>query len=139
MAEVKIRFDANQDYQIRAVESVVRLFEGIERQNIDEFSLTSRPEEDDKDTVPNLDELEEINTALIKENFDNVRSANNFKVLPELSPENDGETLLCTPESSDYYSYPEFTINMETGTGKTYVYLRTIFSLYKEWRMLSGP
>ena len=72
MAEVKIRFDANQDYQIRAVESVVRLFEGIERQNIDEFSLTSRPEEDDKDTIPNLDELEEINTALIKENFDNV-------------------------------------------------------------------
>lgn len=136
MAEVKIQFDANQDYQIRAVESVVRLFEGMERQNIDEFSLTSRPEEDDKDTIPNLDELEEINTALIKENFDNVRSANNLTVLPDLSPENDGETLLCTAESSDYYSYPEFTINMETGTGKTYVYLRTIFSLYKEygWR-----
>lgn len=119
---VKIKFDSNQDYQIRAVESVVKLFEGMNRQDTDiEFRLES--EESDKDTIPNMDELDEISTDLIKENFDTIRGENGLKVLPELSPENDGATLLCTPQSSDYYSYPEFTINMETGTGKTYVYL----------------
>lgn len=132
---VKIKFDSNQDYQIRAVESVVKLFEGMDRQDTDiEFRLES--EESDKDTIPNMDELDEISTDLIQENFDTIRHENGLKVLPELSPENDGPTLLCSPQSSDYYSYPEFTINMETGTGKTYFYLRTIYSLYKEygWR-----
>ena len=138
MASVKIKFDSNQDYQIRAVDSVVKLFEGMNRQEIiyDETSWWNQSEDEDKDTVPNIDELDEISTDLIKENFDTIRHENGLKVLPELAPENDGETLLCTPQSSDYYSYPEFTINMETGTGKTYVYLRTIYSLYKEygWR-----
>lgn len=132
---VKIKFDSNQDYQIRAVESVVKLFEGMERQEIDsdDFSLAY---DENKDTVANLDELDEISNELIKENFDSVRKENGLKVLPSLSPENDGETLLCSLQSSDFYSYPEFTINMETGTGKTYVYLRMIYSLYKEygWR-----
>ena len=135
---VKIKFDSNQDYQIRAVESVVKLFEGMDRQEIvnDEAAWWNQSEDVDKDCVPNMDELDEISTDLIQENFDAIRHENGLKVLPELSPENDGETLLCTPQSSDYYSYPEFTINMETGTGKTYVYLRTIYSLYKEygWR-----
>ena len=135
---VKIKFDSNQDYQIRAVESVVKLFEGMDRQEIvnDETAWWNQSEDVDKDCVPNMDELDEISTDLIQENFDAIRHENGLKVLPELSPENDGETLLCTPQSSDYYSYPEFTINMETGTGKTYVYLRTIYSLYKEygWR-----
>ncbi len=31
------------------------------------------------------------------------------------------------------YDFPNFSIEMETGTGKTYVYLRTIFELYKKY------
>lgn len=138
MASVKIKFDSNQDYQIRAVDSVVKLFEGMDRQEFvtDDLAWWNESEEADKDTVPNMDELDEISTDLIQENLDTIRHENGLKVLPELAPENDGATLLCTTQSSDYYSYPEFTINMETGTGKTYVYLRTIYSLYKEygWR-----
>lgn len=62
---VKIKFDSNQDYQIRAVESVVKLFEGMDRQDTDiEFRLES--EESDKDTIPNMDELDEISTDLIQ-------------------------------------------------------------------------
>lgn len=29
--------------------------------------------------------------------------------------------------------FPEFTVEMETGTGKTYVYLRTIFEMHKQY------
>lgn len=35
-----------------------------------------------------------------------------------LSPENDGETLTSSISNNDSFSYPQFTINMETGTGK---------------------
>ena len=32
-----------------------------------------------------------------------------------------------------YYKFPNFSIEMETGTGKTYVYLRTIFELNQKY------
>jgi type III restriction enzyme len=35
--------------------------------------------------------------------------------------------------SDNSWSYPSFTIEMETGTGKTYVYLRTIYELRKKY------
>jgi type III restriction enzyme len=38
--------------------------------------------------------------------------------------------LITEPYSSDD---PDFTIEMETGTGKTYVYLRTIFELHRRY------
>lgn len=38
------------------------------------------------------------------------------------------------PQTSEHDNkYPEFDINMETGTGKTYVYLKTIFELKKKY------
>ena len=33
--------------------------------------------------------------------------------------------------SNDSWRYPSFTVEMETGTGKTYVYLQTIMELRK--------
>lgn len=38
---------------------------------------------------------------------------------------------LIMPE--DVYSFPNYSVEMETGTGKTYVYLRTIFELNKTY------
>jgi type III restriction enzyme len=35
--------------------------------------------------------------------------------------------------SPDTWEYPSFTVEMETGTGKTYVYLRTIYELFKHY------
>ena len=35
--------------------------------------------------------------------------------------------------SSDTWEYPSFTVEMETGTGKTYVYLRAIYELRKRY------
>ena len=54
---------------------MVKLFEGMDRQDTDiEFRLES--EESDKDTIPNMDELDEISTDLIQENFDTIRHEN---------------------------------------------------------------
>ena len=36
-------------------------------------------------------------------------------------------------EEGDNYSFPNFSIEMETGTGKTYVYLRSIFEMNRKY------
>ena len=132
MSAIKIKFDANQDYQTKAVDSVVGLFDGLSKEELGntELSLTELAK---NDCVPNVDELFEFESDFIKENFDKIRKANGLKITPSMDSENDGDTLLSNIHRTDYYSYPEFTINMETGTGKTYVYLRTIYKLHEQY------
>ena len=64
---VKIQFDSNQDYQLKAVDSIVNLFEGLSREELGneerEFALNSK---EDTDAIPNVDELFELNKYLYK-------------------------------------------------------------------------
>lgn len=123
MSQVKIKFDENQEYQIKAVNAVVDLFDGLSRQE-DDNSLESLAS---SDTISNTDEVFE--EYWLSENLAQIQARNNIEVQGSLSAQNSGDTLLSTEENFDFHSYPEFTINMETGTGKTYVYLRTIYAL----------
>ena len=41
--------------------------------------------------------------------------------------------LLLDGVSNDFHEYPSFSVEMETGTGKTYVYLRTIYELNQKY------
>ena len=139
---VKIQFDSNQDYQLRAVESVASLFSGLSREELGntdkEFSLESAEE---SDAIANADTLFELNETELLESVNEIRAANNTDSSTVLMPKadwsdtdfNDGDTLVGGIHSSEYWRYPEFTINMETGTGKTYVYLRTIYSLHEKY------
>lgn len=134
MSEVKIKFDSNQEYQLNAVNAVINLFEGRTKIEVD-YPLVNGEE-----TFANTDEYDFLSdhSSELEENLFRVQqdTANN---IPEdvrckgLSPENNGETITSTIEDYDTYSYPEFTINMETGTGKTYVYLRTIYELRERY------
>ena len=137
MNEVKIKFESNQEYQINAVNAVADLFEGrtkIETET-EGWQLING-----EDTIPNADEYDSLSdcSAAIEENLFKIQKdpknniPKNIRCIG-LSPENDGETLTSTIENYDNYSYPEFTINMETGTGKTYVYLRTIYELRERY------
>ena len=135
MSEVKIKFEANQEYQLNAVNAVADLFEGRPKIEEGEYELTTS-----EDTIPNADEYDFLtdHSAELEENLFKIQR-NPKNNIPDdvrckgLSPENDGETLTSTIENYDSYSYPEFTINMETGTGKTYVYLRTIYELRERY------
>lgn len=139
---VKIQFDSNQDYQLKAVDSVVNLFNGLSREELGnadrEFSLTSA---DYSDATANVDELFELNETELLDSINEIRKANNAESATKLPSKpdwtdtdfNDGDTLTGDVYSSEYWRYPEFTINMETGTGKTYVYLRTIYSLNEKY------
>jgi type III restriction enzyme len=123
---VAIRFDANQPYQRDAIDSVVELFagqEGIEQ------GLT----------VPDLADERALfsefvfgnSLALAPETLrTNLRRVQDRPVQAEDGTEASAiaEPLRRPLETGEMPS--EFKLEMETGTGKTYVYLRTIAELH---------
>ena len=131
---MKIKFNANQDFQLQAVKNVVDLFDGIGEYHVD-FSLGS-------EITPNLPEDEDLeddflleNLQYVQEEFDlqmDERDTPTMKIGVSNSLEKD-KGLLLDEVSNDYHEYPSFSVEMETGTGKTYVYLRTIHELYQKY------
>ena len=113
---MKLHFDANLDYQEQAVSSVVDLFKGqpIMQSN---FTVSAYSGNiglfDSTNGIGNKLELDEDD---ILENLQEVQLRNG---LPQ--------TKVLKTKKYD------FDVEMETGTGKTYVYLRTIFELHKNY------
>ena len=118
---MKLQFNAQQPFQLRAVESVVRLFEGL-----DKFGGGTIM--NSYEVVPNLPEAEELWEPNLLENLQAVQEDNGLRANRNLEVD-EGETLL----SIDAVRYPSFSVEMETGTGKTYVYLRTIYELHQQY------
>lgn len=113
--KIIFQFDDNLEYQKKAVNSVVELFRGLPKsldsiyaERIRKTSLT------EKDPVRNIDI---------------VRGNKLFQNLKKIQLKNG----LFTDEKSYNKHEKDFTVEMETGTGKTYVYLRTILELHKEY------
>lgn len=119
---MKLKFDPNQQFQQDAINAAVDLFDG-QPQDAGNF-LTKLQERNVAEGIKllKLDEVGAVgnNLVLDKEavlqNLQNVQNRNGLQVNDQL----DGDAL-------------NFSIEMETGTGKTYVYLRTIFELAKKY------
>lgn len=116
---MKLRFDSDLDYQKEAVSSIVDIFKG---QSIAQANFTVSSKIDEAGTrgmlLTNLgvgNKLELDNEDLLK-NIQAIQLKNGLEQSKKLSKDN--------------YN---FTVEMETGTGKTYVYLRTIFELNKKY------
>lgn len=124
--KLKFKFDPNQDFQIEAVDSIVDLFEGMESQKT-EFRLSSG------EIMPNLPPERHLPEATL---FDNVRMIQQRNKVQLTSMPLDlevDEGLVLEGAGYESWRYPVFTIEMETGTGKTYVYLRTVYELIKRY------
>ena len=119
---MQFKFESNQQFQLQAIESIAKLFHGqhfvTEGFNLDREGLAS---------VPNC--LEVSNEALL-ENLQQVQTENelpadeNFEYIKAEIPLFGEQTCV---------QFPNFSVEMETGTGKTYVYLRTILELYRRY------
>ncbi len=113
---MKLHFEPDLDYQHAAINAVCDLFRGQEICRT-EFTVTLRPEELSYETergdIGIGNKLSLLDDELLA-NLHDVQLRNG------VSP---SESL----ESGD------FTVEMETGTGKTYVYLRTIFELNRRF------
>jgi type III restriction enzyme len=107
---MKLHFDSNQPYQNDAIKSITDIFEGQPLSGGDfEFSILHAGA---LHSVNGFGNNLSISEEQIWENVKNIQQTNEIK--------NDAEMQGM-----------HFTIEMETGTGKTYVYLRTIFELHK--------
>ncbi|PML28912.1 type III restriction endonuclease subunit R [Vibrio breoganii] len=119
MSEMKIKFNPNLDHQRDAIEAVVRVFEGQETFQSN-FSVSSAVQAD------------------MFEKNDGIGVANALTLLPEELYENTRKVQLenglpQTQTSKQVLPNLDFTIEMETGTGKTYVYLRSAFELNQRY------
>lgn len=110
---MKIKFDSHQNYQLEAIRSVVELFEGQPTSDGDFWDANGSVACSDKGISNKLTICEEDFLANLKR----VQQYNDVPLSDKL------EKCLNVPYN--------FTIEMETGTGKTYTYLRTIFELNK--------
>jgi len=119
-----LQFDPNQPHQLDAIQSVVRLFEGMPRQ---QGAVLLQQQ-----VVPNLPPFQTLSETWLYDNLNQVQQKNGIET-PLLGALEVDEGLELEGVSSDSWRYPSFTIEMETGTGKTYVYLRTIHELRQQY------
>jgi type III restriction enzyme len=119
-----LQFDPNQKHQLDAIESVVRLFEGLPRCAA-EFTLGG-------EIVPNMPPFESLSEAWLYDNLRKIRQENTLPTELAGSLEMD-EGMVTEGAGSESWRYPSFTVEMETGTGKTYAALRTIHELRRRY------
>lgn len=115
---MKIQFDPNLDFQAEAIASVVDIFEG---QETCRTSFTVAPLIEDQRQFADQDESD-------------LGIGNRLRLLDEDILANVRKIQLRNglAESSSLDGM-NFTVEMETGTGKTYVYIRTICELHREY------
>jgi type III restriction enzyme len=107
---MKLQFDAHQEYQLDAIRTVTGVFEGQGKVAAG-FALAD---------AGMFGETGAANMLMLSEEQieENVRKVQ-------------GENKIAAP---DTFAGMNFTVEMETGTGKTYVYLRTILELYEQYQ-----
>lgn len=121
---MEFKFDPKQPYQQEAIASVVDLFEGqpADAETLETTVQGVLPTPEGQTAFDIATEVGAVGNNLILneeallQNLHAVQDRNGLEVVAELV----GGAL-------------DFDIEMETGTGKTYVYLRTIFELAKKY------
>ena len=113
---MKIKFNPDLGFQREAIDSIVDVFRGQETY---QTNFTVAPLQ--KSSQMQLD-------------FSELGIGNRLKLLEEDILENVCDIQLRNGlRPSDKLDSMDFTVEMETGTGKTYVYLRTIFELSRQY------
>lgn len=109
---MKIKFD-EQQYQLDAVNSIVDIFDG-QPVKVSNFSVGAGHILGQQQTELGIGNKLELSEQEILENIQTIQKGNHLK-------------------KSNVIQDWNFTVEMETGTGKTYVYIRSIFELNKKY------
>lgn len=127
MSGASFQFDSHQQFQLDAIQAVVDLFDG-QPKDAERLAATLRgvvittAAEQGELPVDTAQEVGAIGNNLVLDdsailaNLQTVQNRNGLEISAALADDK-----------------PDFDIEMETGTGKTYVYLRTIFELAEKY------
>ena len=120
---MKLAFDGTQQFQLDAIESAVELFAGLPLSGgIVEVDTTTH-----LGLVPNPDLP---TTEDLLGNLRRVQARNGLA--PDHALKEICESIVIDGVDTEW-SFPNFSVEMETGTGKTYVYLRSALELAKRF------
>ena len=125
---MKLHFEPDLEYQQQAIASVVDLFKGQERCQSEFTVLVPRAEDQPELDLDNRLQGYGNQLKLLEEDLlENLRAV---QLRNGLRP---SEVLFDKNSNDKERKHLDFTVEMETGTGKTYVYLRTIHELHKAY------
>lgn len=118
---MKLQFNSDLDYQQESISSIANIFKGQTpaQSNFTVSAMTDKAGTEGK-LITNLG----VGNKLELDEEDILKNVKEIQLKNGLKPSTENDI-----KKNDYY----FTIEMETGTGKTYVYLRTIFELNKQY------
>jgi type III restriction enzyme len=128
----EFKFNPDQAHQRAAIDAIIEVFHGFQRPKENGLSFD--------EVVANMAADDWLDEAWLQENLSFIQGKHNqahpeagVNVKPTLETD-DG--FLLEGVSNDSHKAPHFTIEMETGTGKTYVYFRTMLELFLRygWR-----
>ena len=127
---MKLHFEPNLDFQMQAIEAVCDLFRGQEVCRT-EFTVTMKaPAPTEPDLFPGT-QPEQMTLGMAESD---LGVGNRLTLLDDELHKNLADIQMRGGlASSGALASGDFTVEMETGTGKTYVYLRTIFELNKRY------
>ncbi len=125
---MKLQFDSKQEFQLDAIDSTVDLFEG-QPLNKGDFEISFENKGEGLFGSQVQTELG-IGNALV---IDRETILKNLQLVQERNDLDADKSLLPVDYSANAPAPLNFSVEMETGTGKTYVYLRSIFELNKKY------
>ncbi len=108
---MQFEFDANQGYQRDAIDAVVKLFDG-------QPYIPTELQFGDSLDFPAIGNRLDLDSGQISANLEQIQKENKI--------------ITGTPALN---GTPHFSVEMETGTGKTYIYLRTALELFQQYGM----
>ncbi|MBW0172137.1 MAG: DEAD/DEAH box helicase family protein [Hydrogenophaga sp.] len=123
---MKLHFEANLSYQSEAIKAVCDLFRGQEICRT-EFTVTVRAARTSDDLAATQGSLDGMLAT------EQGGIGNRLTLLDEEIEKNLRSVQLRNGVPPSAKLSPDFTVEMETGTGKTYVYLKTAFELNRNY------
>lgn len=127
---MKLHFEPDLDYQLEAIEAVCDLFRGQEICRTEFTVAMQPPSQPGGDLFPGT-QPQQLSLGMAEST---LGIGNRLTLLDdEIRANLNAVQMRNGLPPSEALTSGDFTVEMETGTGKTYVYLRTIFELNKRY------